>query len=447
MSCESSPCVSRLVRRAPKRGIIPLDHIPFPFPFVHVHRCFIRTVWIRYDNKRECTIEIVHIDVSVNVTGASRTARRVRFPGHRARGDDRETSSSGLVSVGRSRRVSSRRLVSSRARVRAFARARGPSVGVAMGVEDEDGDEDVVDVYATTRRTRTGSRRSTTTSTTSSSPSRGGARAGGRRKESETGAEDAARSLMLKVVREQRALLREERARGDEAEGELSHVTAQADALSAKLDDISNMFATRRARGGDASSVETATSNRLRIENERLKREVAALTREMREKDEELDRLRAGTSESQTVVTSESDARSASLGERRRLMRELAEARKEIAAAKQARAKALAEALELRNELEMVSSDRSETIQVPTADAAVENGDGAAGWADVDWHAAYAEMDSIKEEKRKPANSGGSLDSIKEIDWDAAYAEIEEVRARKRGELGEQNTVKSSIKI
>lgn len=379
----------------------------------------------------------------------ARLAPRVAFdsPGHRARGDDRETSSSGLVSVGRSRRVSSRRLVSSRARVRAFARARGPSVGVAMGVEDEDGDEDVVDVYATTRRTRTGSRRSTTTSTTSSSPSRGGARAGGRRKESETGAEDAARSLMLKVVREQRALLREERARGDEAEGELSHVTAQADALSAKLDDISNMFATRRARGGDASSVETATSNRLRIENERLKREVTALTREMREKDEELDRLRAGTSESQTVVTSESDARSASLGERRRLMRELAEARKEIAAAKQARAKALAEALELRNELEMVSSDRSETIQVPTADAAVENGDGAAGWADVDWHAAYAEMDSIKEEKRKPANSGGSLDSIKEIDWDAAYAEIEEVRARKRGELGEQNTVNSSIKI
>ena len=315
-----------------------------------------------------------------------------------------------------------------------------------MGVEDEDGDEDVVDVYATTRRTRTGSRRSRAT-TMSSSPSRGGARAGGRRKESETGAEDAARSLMLEVVREQRALLREERARGDEAEGELSHVTAQADALSAKLDDISNMFATRRARGGDASSVETATSNRLRIENERLKREVTALMREMREKDEELDRLRARTSESQTVVTSESDARSASLGERRRLMRELAEARKEIAAAKQARAKALAEALELRKELDMVSSDRSETIQVPTADAAVENGDGAAGWADVDWHAAYAEMDSIKEEKRKPANSGGSLDSIKEIDWDAAYAEIEEVRARKRGELGEQNTVNSDIKI
>ena len=95
----------------------------------------------------------------------------------------------------------------------------------------------------------------------------------------------------------------------------------------------------------------------------------------------------------------------------------------------------------------MVSSDRSETIQIPTVDAAVENGGGAAGWADVDWHAAYAEMDSIKEEKREPANSGGSLDSIKEIDWDAAYAEIEDVRARKRGELGEQNTLNSGVKI
>ena len=120
MSCESSHCVSRLVRRAPKRGIIPLDHIPFPC--VHTHRCFIRTVWIRYDNKRECIIEIVHIDISVNVTGASRTARRVRFPGHRARGDDRETSSSGLVSVGRSRRVVSSRLV------RAFARSPARAV-------------------------------------------------------------------------------------------------------------------------------------------------------------------------------------------------------------------------------------------------------------------------------------------------------------------------------
>ncbi len=129
MSCESSPCVSRLVRRAPKRGIIPLDHIPFPFlPFVHVHRCFIRTVWIRYDNKRECIIEIVHIDVSVNVTGASRTARRVRFPGHRARGDDRETSSSGLVSVGRSRRVASRRRRVASSRLASCARSPARAV-------------------------------------------------------------------------------------------------------------------------------------------------------------------------------------------------------------------------------------------------------------------------------------------------------------------------------
>ena len=65
----------------------------------------------------------------------------------------------------------------------------------------------------------------------SSSPSRGGARAGGRRKESETGAEDAARSLMLEVVREQRALLREERARGDEAEGAMFSLGARPSLL------------------------------------------------------------------------------------------------------------------------------------------------------------------------------------------------------------------------
>ena len=181
MSCESSHCVSRLVRRAPKRGIIPLDHIPFPC--VHTHRCFIRTVWIRYDSKRECMIDIVHIDVPVNVTGASRTARRVRFPRpSRPRGRPRDL----VVGTRLRRSVASRLVASSRlvscARSRVRPRARGPSVGVAMGVEDEDGDEDVVDVYATTRRTRTGSRRSTTTSTTSSSPSRGG-RARGREAE------------------------------------------------------------------------------------------------------------------------------------------------------------------------------------------------------------------------------------------------------------------------
>ena len=121
MSCESSHCVSRLVRRAPKRGIIPLDHIPFPC--VHTHRCFIRTVWIRYDNKRECMIHIVHIDVPVNVTGASRSRSippAIAPAGTTARPRRRDSS----PSVGR---VASRRVVSSRL-VRAFARSPARAV-------------------------------------------------------------------------------------------------------------------------------------------------------------------------------------------------------------------------------------------------------------------------------------------------------------------------------
>ena len=121
MSCESSHCVSRLVRRAPKRGIIPLDHIPFPC--VHTHRCFIRTVWIRYDNKRECMIQIVHIDVPVNVTGASRSRSippAIAPAGTTARPRRRDSS----PSVGR---VASRRVVSSRL-VRAFARSPARAV-------------------------------------------------------------------------------------------------------------------------------------------------------------------------------------------------------------------------------------------------------------------------------------------------------------------------------
>ena len=121
MSCESSHCVSRLVRRAPKRGIIPLDHIPFPC--VHTHRCFIRTVWIRYDNKRECMIHLVHIDVPVNVTGASRSRSippAIAPAGTTARPRRRDSS----PSVGR---VASRRVVSSRL-VRAFARSPARAV-------------------------------------------------------------------------------------------------------------------------------------------------------------------------------------------------------------------------------------------------------------------------------------------------------------------------------
>ena len=156
MSCESSHCVSRLVRRAPKRGIIPLDHIPFPC--VHTHRCFIRTVWIRYDSKRECMIDIVHIDVPVNVTGASRTARRVRFPRpSRPRGRPRDlVVGTRLRRSVASRLVASSRLVScARSRVRPRARSlgrrrdgcrgRGRGRGRRRRLRDDEADEDGVE--------------------------------------------------------------------------------------------------------------------------------------------------------------------------------------------------------------------------------------------------------------------------------------------------------------
>jgi len=311
---------------------------------------------------------------------------------------------------------------------------------MAVDVDDDDEEEAYIDVRA---------RRKTSSSSRASSSMSRRCRGGGAR------ARDAAREVTLEaVVRAQRALLRAERHRGDEAEEALRDVTAQADALSVTLDDVSIAFRERCGGGGGEDSSrrsregETTTEARgllrdLRNENERLKREV-------RERDEEIDRLRVGASRSQTEAMGESDARSASLGERRRLMRELAEARREIADAKQARARALAEAVELRKKLEkleMVSSDQSETtMNVPAADAAVETGGGAADWADIDWDAAYAEMDSIKEEKRNQrTHSVGSLGAIEEIDWDAAYAEIEDVRARKR-ELSERNTLNSSVK-
>lgn len=308
-----------------------------------------------------------------------------------------------------------------------------------------------VDVEAEAAYIDVRARRKTSSSLASSSSSR------------RRDARDAARESTLEaVVREQRALLRAERRRGDEAEEALRDVTAQADALSATLDDISIAFRERRARGREeeegarrSRGGETTTEARglvvlrdARSENERLKREV-------RERDAEIDRLRAEACPSRTAeaMVDESDARSASLGERRRLMRELAEARREIADAKLARARALAEALELRKKLETletVSSDQSETttVTIPAADAAVETGSGgAADWADIDWDAAYAEMDSVKEEKRNQRTHSveRKLGAIEEIDWDAAYAEIEDVRARKR-ELGERNASNSNVK-
>ena len=114
------------------------------------------------------------------------------------------------------------------------------------------------------------------------------------------------------------------------------------------------------------------------------------------------------------------------------MLTEIAEARKEIAVAKEARAKALSEAIDLRTKLESLGA------------AASVNGVSGANNAstppktpewDIDWDAAYAEMDSIKAEKQRitPKLDSGKLPSLEEeIDWEAAYSDIDATRARRK---------------
>ena len=392
-------CISRLVR-TPKRGIIPLDHIPA--------RCVCVCIHMALSNAQYAQSTIITLAALLQAFPIM--VERILWVDYRS------------PPVGR-----------------AGGRASGRRVD-SMAVDVDEAEAEAEAAYIDVR-----ARRKTSSFASSSSSSR------------RRDARDAARESTLEaVVREQRALLRAERRRGDEAEEALRDVTAQADALSATLDDISIAFrerrargreeeASRRSRGGERTTEARGLLRDARSENERLRREV-------RERDEEIDRLRAEACRSRAAeaMVDESDARSASLGERRQLMRELAEARREIADAKLARARALAEALELRKtleKLETVSLDQSETtVNISAADAAVETGGGAADWADIDWEAAYAEMDSVKEEKRNQrTHSVEILDAIEEIDWDAAYAEIEDVRARKR-ELGERNASNSNVK-
>jgi hypothetical protein len=111
-------------------------------------------------------------------------------------------------------------------------------------------------------------------------------------------------------------------------------------------------------------------------------------------------------------------------------LREIAEARKEIAVAKEARAKALSEAIDLRTKLEaeqLRSSSTTTTTKETTPPRTPE-------WANIDWDAAYAEMDAVKASKaasrlaaeKQPAQQKQEWEKI---DWDAAYAEMDATRA------------------
>jgi len=257
--------------------------------------------------------------------------------------------------------------------------------------------------------------------------------------ENTTGRSLVRRELLGKeIIKQQRELLDCEARRADEAERELERVCAHADALSRRLDEVSMAFAVSRRRSGSSSSSDdeedegrrrrgqsaselSAQNSRLQIENDRLKRDMEEMeTRHRRE-----------LSEAKKMVASTVGG-AFTAEERRTLLREIAEARKEIAVAKEARAKALSEAIDLRTKLE------AEQLRSMT------KGGGGGGeettppktpeWANIDWDAAYAEMDAVKASKAASRLAAETQPAQQKeewgkIDWDAAYAEMDATRA------------------
>ena len=298
-------------------------------------------------------------------------------------------------------------------KLRSFASRTHLELHIDAAMRGENAEEDYIDVYASSRARRV-ARHAKAASTTLESQRR-------------------ERHLLLEAVTQQKELLDVEQKRADDAEDELEKVTAQADALSKKLDDLMSTFMSRKLlertceTPTPASSV--AATSTLQLENERLKREMYDM--EKRHAAEIAD-LRADLrADKPNALTAE---------ERRRLLTEIAEARKEIAVAKEARAKALSEAIDLRTKLESLGAAASvngvsgaNNASTPPKTPEWANIDSE--WANIDWDAAYAEMDSIKAEKQRitPKLDSGKLPSLEEeIDWEAAYSDIDATRARRK---------------
>jgi len=291
-------------------------------------------------------------------------------------------------------------------------------VSFAMRYDD---DEAYVDVFANARRENT--------------------------TENTTGRSLVRRELLGKeIIKQQRELLDCEARRADEAERELERVCAHADALSRRLDEISMAFAVsrrrrRRSRSSSSSSSSdededgehnrgrrnaselSAQNSRLQIENDRLRRDMEEMETRHRRELSEAKKMSASTG---------GDAFTAE--ERRALLREIAEARKEIAVAKEARAKALSEAIDLRTKLEAEQLRSTTTTTTTTTTTKETTPPRTPEWANIDWDAAYAEMDAVKASKaasrlaaeKQPAQQKQEWEKI---DWDAAYAEIDTTRA------------------
>tara|TARA_B110000003_G_scaffold5494_1_gene5788 strand:- start:10623 stop:11570 length:948 start_codon:yes stop_codon:yes gene_type:complete len=298
-------------------------------------------------------------------------------------------------------------------KLRSFASRTHLELHIDAAMRGENAEEDYIDVYASSRARRV-ARHAKAASTTLESQRR-------------------ERHLLLEAVTQQKELLDVEQKRADDAEDELEKVTAQADALSKKLDDLMSTFMSRklleRTCETPTPSSSVAATSTLQLENERLKREMYDM--EKRHAAEIAD-LRADLrADKPNALTAE---------ERRRLLTEIAEARKEIAVAKEARAKALSEAIDLRTKLESLGAAASVNgvsgaNNASTPPKTPEGPTGTPDWANIDWDAAYAEMDSIKAEKQRitPKLDSGKLPSLEEeIDWEAAYSDIDATRARRK---------------
>ena len=298
-------------------------------------------------------------------------------------------------------------------KLRSFASRTHLELHIDAAMRGENAEEDYIDVYASSRARRV-ARHAKAASTTLESQRR-------------------ERHLLLEAVTQQKELLNVEQKRADDAEDELEKVTAQADALSKKLDDLMSTFMSRklleRTCETPTPSSSVAATSTLQLENERLKREMYDM--EKRHAAEIAD-LRADLrADKPNALTAE---------ERRRLLTEIAEARKEIAVAKEARAKALSEAIDLRTKLESLGAAASVNgvsgaNNAPTPPKTPEWANIDSEWANIDWDAAYAEMDSIKAEKQRitPKLDSGKLPSLEEeIDWEAAYSDIDATRARRK---------------
>jgi len=240
--------------------------------------------------------------------------------------------------------------------------------------------------------------------------------------------------LVREIMREQRELIERESSRADDAEEELLRVTAQADALSLKLDAIEESYARRASMSAEATTTAKATTATLTKENERLRLRVKELGDQVAQLRNDMLKSAKSAAVAATSPAKSTSTSTPSFGadERRTLLRELADAKKDVALAKEARAKALAETIELRSKLENVSNTPTRTVAL----ASIKSPPKTPEWVNVEWDASYGadSKDNNPPISAPMAAAPAAVPQLptEKIDWDAAYAEIDAIRSSKK---------------